>query len=366
MYDLSVDSHVKRAAFFDSNITRSSSISTFDIVSIRGIVRSRDLKQKPRVFIASSAEQISVAHALQTNLQKDTEPTVWDQGVFKLSSTAVESLVNQLDRSDASIFVFGPDDVTKIRSRKHSSVRDNVVFELGLFIGRLGRHRCFIVVPNNTRDLRIPSDLIGMTYADYDADRSDKNLVAALRPACNQIVSQLRDDGDATEREKDSVVAFESFQSTAIPWPDLFSKSTHVDLLFIGSSTWRNYHFARLNTLLAQPKSRLRVLIPDPDDESMVAAITDRMGGKEEDTRKYLMDALTFFEGLATGGTSGSVELHRMTQTPLFSLFRFDDQALVAFYSHSRQLTNVPTILSTRGDIVFEFAMNEFEVVFSR
>jgi hypothetical protein len=37
--------------------------------------------------------------------------------------------------------------------------RNNVIFEIGLFIGGLGRERVFIVTPQNTGDFRIPSDL---------------------------------------------------------------------------------------------------------------------------------------------------------------------------------------------------------------
>ncbi|MFS1985958.1 TIR domain-containing protein [Vibrio breoganii] len=39
---------------------------------------------------------------------------------------------------DAAIFVLSPDDVVKIRGTEQTVTRDNVVFELGMFIGRLG------------------------------------------------------------------------------------------------------------------------------------------------------------------------------------------------------------------------------------
>ncbi len=52
---------------------------------------------KPKLFIVSSAESLSIAYAAQQNLRHAAEVTVWDQGVFKLSSTAVESLFDVLD-----------------------------------------------------------------------------------------------------------------------------------------------------------------------------------------------------------------------------------------------------------------------------
>ena len=65
-------------------------------------------------------------------------------------------------------------------------MRDNVLFELGLFVGSIGKDRCFIVKPRND-DLHIPTDLLGLTPADYEANRSDNNLTAAVNAACTLI-----------------------------------------------------------------------------------------------------------------------------------------------------------------------------------
>jgi len=142
---------------------------------------------KPRVFIGSSVEEIDLAYATQEGLQHDVESTVWSQGVFAPSRTAMASLIDQLDESDFGIFVLAPDDVTNIRDTSKQTVRDNVIFELGLFAGRLGSDRCFLVVPRGLDDLHLPTDLLGITPATYEPDRQDGNLVAALGPACNRI-----------------------------------------------------------------------------------------------------------------------------------------------------------------------------------
>ncbi len=98
---------------------------------------------KPKVFLGSSVEGLSVAYAIQTNLSHDAEITVWSQGVFELSSTTFESLLDILENVDFGIFVFTPDDVIKIRENTTSTVRDNVLFEFGLFLGKLGKQRVY-------------------------------------------------------------------------------------------------------------------------------------------------------------------------------------------------------------------------------
>jgi predicted nucleotide-binding protein len=103
---------------------------------------------KPKFFIGSSQEGLDVAYALQYNLDNFAEVTVWDQGVFQLSEYTLQSLCNILEKSDYGIFVFTPDDISKIRDETFKTVRDNVLFELGLCMGRLGKDRTFIIFAN--------------------------------------------------------------------------------------------------------------------------------------------------------------------------------------------------------------------------
>ncbi|MFS2011293.1 nucleotide-binding protein [Azospirillum sp. CT11-132] len=139
------------------------------------------------MFIASSVEHLDLAYAAQEGLEHDVEPTVWSQGVFALSRTAMASLIDILDETDFGLFILAPDDITQIRDASKHTVRDNVVFELGLFVGRLGSDRCFLIVPRGVEDLHLPSDLLGLTPATFEPDRQDGNMVAALGPACNRI-----------------------------------------------------------------------------------------------------------------------------------------------------------------------------------
>jgi hypothetical protein len=142
---------------------------------------------KPRLFIGSSSENLEIAYALQESLEHDAEPTVWSQGVFDASKYTMEALNDQLDDTDFAVFVFAPDDVTNIRQTEKQTVRDNVIFELGLFVGRIGRERCFVLIPRGIEDFHLPTDLLGLTPVTYDPSRQDGNLLAALGPATNKI-----------------------------------------------------------------------------------------------------------------------------------------------------------------------------------
>jgi hypothetical protein len=147
---------------------------------------------KPRVFIGSSTEGLSIANAVQQNLDHDADCTVWTQGVFGISSYPVDALVNAVQSNDFGIFVFSPDDVTQIRAHQVVAARDNVILESGLFIGRYGKDRNFIVAPRGVPDFHIPTDLLGITLAQYDPTRLAANAQAAVGAACTGILNAIK------------------------------------------------------------------------------------------------------------------------------------------------------------------------------
>lgn len=145
-------------------------------------------RKLPAVFIGSSSEGLDVAREIEVHLQDDAETTIWKNGVFGLGDGVLESLMNVLDQFDFAIMVLSPDDTIETRGQTFSSPRDNVIFEVGLFMGRLGRSRTFIVHAVDS-DLRLPSDLAGITLAPY---RPRDNLAAAVSPACTAIIKAIR------------------------------------------------------------------------------------------------------------------------------------------------------------------------------
>ncbi len=141
---------------------------------------------KSKIFIASSVESLRIAEAANVNLDHDFEVSLWRTGTFKLSSTAVDDLAIRASSIDFALFVFSPDDLAVIRDKTEHVTRDNVVFELGLFIGSIGKERCFILKPRD-QDMHLPSDLSGVNFADFEPSRADKDMESATSAACIAI-----------------------------------------------------------------------------------------------------------------------------------------------------------------------------------
>ncbi len=120
-------------------------------------------------------------------------------------------MISAVARFDFAALVLTPDDKMVVRNDETLGPRDNIVFELGLFMGRLGRERTFIVRPT-TGPLKIPSDLAGISTATFDWPRSDSNYRAALGPACDLMREVIRDLGFAPAKADAQVRALKREQ----------------------------------------------------------------------------------------------------------------------------------------------------------
>ncbi|MGD0338870.1 MAG: nucleotide-binding protein [Bacteroidota bacterium] len=149
---------------------------------------------KPSIFIGSSKEALEFARAVQDQLSDVAVGTVWNELPFTPGTFSLEVLLNAVERFDFSVFVFSPDDKILSRGNKGSAPRDNVIFELGLFMGRLGKSRSFVLCQAKT-NLKLLSDLSGLIFLSYEWPNNNKNMASAIGPACTRIRGAVRDLG---------------------------------------------------------------------------------------------------------------------------------------------------------------------------
>jgi len=181
---------------------------------------------KPKVFIGSSSESIYLVDALFTNLDNAgiAEVTPWYNGVFQGGNYTMDDIAKQLDSNDLGVFILDADDITVSRESVQASPRDNVIFELGLFMGKLGKERVLFVTPNELTEskavlipvkaqhvdpakeyvekdgvkyekrtinsFKVPSDLYGITQLQYRL-RDDGNWMAALTSVSSEIIRKI-------------------------------------------------------------------------------------------------------------------------------------------------------------------------------
>lgn len=146
-----------------------------------------------RIFLISSKEAIEVARIIQNALSHDFLVTLWTDDVFKVASYPLQILEDKLHDCDFAIAVAHSDDMTESRDENWPSPRDNVIFELGLFMGKLTRQRAILMEPRDEK-LKLPSDLAGVTSIPYRY-KAGPDAAALMAPACNKLREHIKDLG---------------------------------------------------------------------------------------------------------------------------------------------------------------------------
>ena len=165
---------------------------------------------RPSLFIGSSTKGLEFARAARGLLDQDAEVTLWNEGFFDLGNTFIETLINGLPRFDFALLVITPDDFVRTDEGEGFGPRDNVIFELGLFMGSLGRSRTFLL--HQAGAIKIPTDLSGVTAATYDWPRDGNKHQGAVAAACDKIRNAIRDLGLTEAKIRRDIQQLESRQ----------------------------------------------------------------------------------------------------------------------------------------------------------
>lgn len=128
---------------------------------------------KRRIFIGSSSEGLWIAEEVKKKIEYDCgdwlQCDIWNDGdVFKINRGTLDSLVKASRKYDYGIMIATSDDLSIKRRIIHRSMRDNVLFEMGLFLGSLGLDRAFLFT---NKKVNIPSDFNGVTLIQYSTKK---------------------------------------------------------------------------------------------------------------------------------------------------------------------------------------------------
>lgn len=136
-------------------------------------------------IVFSSSERYSLAQKIQREFLKQyVQCQLWGNDFFKPSTFTLDNFNNLANNYRYAIVILGDDDCIKTRGKKEMVPRDNVILELGICIGQLGLDHTYFVHSDN---VKIPSDLLGITSIKFSSDFTDENIIASC------IVSQVKE-----------------------------------------------------------------------------------------------------------------------------------------------------------------------------
>lgn len=121
-----------------------------------------------KIFIGSSTETLEIAEKIATWIEEfGGSPVLWNT-IFDIGESTLSDLIKTSQEVDGAIFVFNADDAIFYRGTTSYTVRDNVLLEFGLFIGKLTPQQ---VVFANANKPKLPTDLAGITYLNFDSNK---------------------------------------------------------------------------------------------------------------------------------------------------------------------------------------------------
>lgn len=84
-------------------------------------------------------------------------------------NTIIEKFEDLANSASYAIILLTDDDLGKSKkeSKYNSRARQNVIMELGYFLGKLGRDKVFVL---KSGDIEVPSDIMGIIYNAYDGE----------------------------------------------------------------------------------------------------------------------------------------------------------------------------------------------------
>jgi len=125
---------------------------------------------KAKIFIASSYRVRNLAQKLKFTLSTDfADPVVWIEESEQIggAQTIIEMLEKAGKTYDFAVIVLTRDDkIFTELDKEQIKARDNCIFEAGLFFGRKGRDKCYLL--SSIPDGDLPADLRGIIYKSFD------------------------------------------------------------------------------------------------------------------------------------------------------------------------------------------------------
>jgi hypothetical protein len=188
----------------------------------------------PKVFIGSSSEGIPQANHVKKKLESIGTVELWSN-TFEPNVSAFDNLLNNADQYDFAIMILTADDMRLSRENIDIIGRDNVIFEFGLFLGRLERHRTYLLIENG---IEPPSDWKGITLPPFDAN--EESPTASLLEVCDTLTQIIK------ERYRQSQFGFLPSTALALGYFENFLKplvhhiSSFLPHFKHGDSTYEN------------------------------------------------------------------------------------------------------------------------------
>lgn len=297
------------------------------------------------IFIGSSSESLPLLRQIEGVLLRGGHRIrAWDDhGVFPVGDFVLERLHEEARSVDAAVFVLAAHDQRE-GTRRGAAARDNVLCELGMFLGELGRHRAVLCWDGVAQ---LPSDLAGVTVlkigaCEHDDARGLQTWADGLTPrARTHVVPEGREVAEVFQ-----CFPLKLFRRQLVGAGDIAILQT-----FIPFPLHMNLFREEFTDALAAG-AKVRILLCDP--WSAACKIRQRSLGRVGiHVRHEIESNLYHFEDLHRGlpdEAQPRLSVRVCSNLPSVSIYRVDDMMLCGHYWHETLAIDGPQLRVAAGD----------------
>lgn len=150
-----------------------------------------------------------------------------------------------------------------------------------------------------------------------------------------------------------------------IDWKSYFQTVNKLDIFFAYGQTWRKIHREELREVANREGARIRVVLPDPEDEQTVSELARRFECNNEELKKLIQEAKEDFLSLQSEkvGKGAQINIWFLPAAPHFTFYRFDRIGIIALYTHRRKQPPVPTFVVEKGGTLYDYIRKEFNAM---
>ncbi|NYF21842.1 hypothetical protein HDC36_003318 [Xanthomonas sp. JAI131] len=177
-----------------------------------------------------------------------------------------------------------------------------------------------------------------------------------------EIVRQIKALVNISDSMDESGIQKATLEIGDISWKALISTAKNIDLSVSYANTWRSNYVGQLKEFARNKSSRLRVLLPDPEDERLMIALGLRYNRSAEDVSKSVKEACQFFEDIFREiNASKRCSVIFSSKESTYAYHRFDDVCVVTLYHGLGRIGKVATLQFGKNGAFGKLFCQDFE-----
>ena len=131
---------------------------------------------------------------------------------------------------------------------------------------------------------------------------------------------------------------------TAVDLSDAFREAKKVDILAIYTAGgWRDQYLNELTTLVSKRRSKIRLILPNPENVAVIDEISRRFSTTPAELQGNIQRAIAFFSDL-TKSRPCELEVYLIDSVPMYAYYSVGGTSLVWSFLNERRLSERPIL----------------------